>query len=269
MSEDCIASSPVNYHDRPELSSSEIATFIADPIRWYHEYCLKDWNREVTDAMELGTAVHTMLEIGGYESLALDIPRHVLNADGHCKGKAWTEWKDANPAKVYIKPGEVNVLKQIWEHVKANSWISKHLREGAKESEYFWFDDDLASECRMKADLINLPVLIDWKTTSKPDARTFAADAFARSYDVRLAFYRRGFRRRFGFDPEVYVVAIRSTGGMQVTPYRMPDSWLDDAEARLFFIVDAMANFSLESYLDSKPVELVQPRYAQFDLEAA
>jgi hypothetical protein len=258
-----------DYHSRPEKSSTEIAIYLDDPIRWYHEYYLKDWKREVTPAMEFGTSVHTMLEIGSYESLALDIPPYVLNADGHCKGKLWTIWKEENPAQVYIKPGEVNALKLIWENITANSWIANHMRQGQKEVEHFWFDEDLSSECRMKADLINVPILIDWKTTSKPDARTFAADAFSRSYDVRLAFYRRGFRNKYGCDPEVYVVAIRTTGGMQVSPYRMPDAWLDDAEARLMFIVDEMKNFSLEAYLDSKPVDLIQPRYATFDLESA
>lgn len=257
-----------DYHSDPCLSSTQIACFKDDPIRWYHEYKLKDWTRNPTDAMNFGIAVHTMQELGSYEGLSRDIPAEVLNADGHCKGKAWTDWKDANPAKVYVKPGEVNELKQIWENVQGNGWIKEQLRNGIKEQEYYWFDADLGCDCRMKSDLINGPVLLDWKTTCKRDARSFAADAFVRSYDVRLAFYRRGFRQQYGIEPEVYIVAIQTSGGMQVTPYRMPDSWLDDAEARLFFIVDTMQNFLLESYLDSKPTELVQPRYSVFDLES-
>jgi hypothetical protein len=119
----------------------------------------------------------------------------------------------------------------------------------------------------MKADCIAEPVLIDWKTTNKTDSRGFANDAAGMGYDVRLALYRRGYRDLYGVDPEIHVVAIRSTGSYRVTPYRMPDSWLDDAEARLVLLVDEMNHFDLESFLDAKPVELQQPRFAKLDLE--
>lgn len=259
----------MSYHDRPELSSSQVASFLGDPIEWYHVHVAKDWPRmQPTAEMRLGTDVHAMIEHGGSDAIVKEIPSNVLNADGHCKGKAWTDWKAANPANVYLKPGEPNPLKTIWEHLLANAWCRDVIEHADKEVEHIWNDPDLGP-CRVKFDAVIGGTVIDWKTTTKRCARTFAADCYARFYDVRLALYRRGHTDRFGTMPEVVIVAIETSGGMKVTPYKMPADWLDEADARLILAVDDMRRFNLDRYLDQSPVDLVKPRYATFNLEAA
>ena len=257
-----------DYHSRPELSSSEVAAYLSDPIAWWHAYRAKDWPRqEATSAMQFGTLVHSMIEHGGTSAIVKEIPAEVLNEQGHCKGKAWLEWKSANPAEQYLKPGEPNPLATIWEHLLANQWVRAIIENGDKEVSHFWPDLDLDCACRCRFDATLNGVLVDWKTTTMSNARTFAADAYSRFYDVRLALYRKGFQDLYGVKPEVYIVAIENSGGMAVNVYRMPDEWLDDAEARLILTVDEMMHFKLEDYLNRGPVTLIQPRYAQFKIE--
>lgn len=265
------------YHDRSEMSSSEVAAYLDDPILWFHQYKAKDWpKKEPTIAMAFGTKVHDMAEhtlpamikAQGWDSFIKVIPSNVLNADGHCKGKAWTTWKDENPSEFYLKPDEQNPFVQIWEHLMSNSWCRSIIEHGQKEVEHFWFDEDLNCDCRIKMDVSINIALVDWKTTHKKTKQQFAYDAFDRKYDVRLALYRRGFRNAFGCDPEIYIVAIQTKGGYKITPYRMPDSWLEDAEAKLILTVDEMRHFNLERYLDCGPELLEQPRKAILDLES-
>lgn len=256
-----------DYHSRPELSSSEVAAYLSDPLDWYYRYVARTSKFAPTDAMKLGTVIHKMSEYGGWEGLAKDIPAEVLNKDGHCKGKAWTEWKAANPSDAYIKPSEPNKLRIIWEHLQANSWCRDIIANSEKEVEHFWQDDDLDRKCRMKADAICGNILVDWKTTTKPDTRQFAMDCVYRHYPVRMALYARGFRDRFGVEPVVYIVAINTSGGYKVTPYQIPRPWLEDAEAQLIMTVDEMSRFSLSRYLDRAPEVLEQPRWAGFNLE--
>lgn len=266
-----------NYHDRDELCSSEVAAYLNDPIEWWHQYKAKDWPRkEPTVAMAFGTKVHEMAEhtlpamikARGWDSFIKPIPATVLNDQGHCKGKTWTDWKAANPAELYLKPDEQNPFVQIWEHLTANTWCKSIIEHGQKEVEHIWHDADLGCDCRIKMDVSVSNVLADWKTTHKKSKRQFEDEIFDRKYDVRLALYRRGFRDLYQVDPEIFIVTINTKGGYKVTPYRMPDTWLDDAEAKLILTVDEMRRFNLSRYLDAAPVELEQPKYAVLNLES-
>lgn len=259
----------VEYHDHDSLSSSQIAAFVCDPLLWYYTYSARTWPRpEPSPEMAFGTAVHRMIEIGDRNAVVKRIPPDALNVDGHCKGKAWLEWKQANPADIYLKPGEQDPLSLIGNHLQANSWCREVIERSRKEVEHYWQDDDFGP-CRAKFDAVTNGMLVDWKTTSRPDARTFAAEINARAYDLRMAFYRRGYRDKYGSEPEVYFVAICTTGGYSVTPYRLPNDWLDDAEARLIIAVDDMRRFSLGRYLDACPQVLDQPKWSKFQLENA
>jgi len=69
-----------DYHSRPELSSSQLAQFLSNPILFHHVHTLEDWPKdEPTAAMQFGTLVHTMIELGGPDRL--DIVRRPAGID--------------------------------------------------------------------------------------------------------------------------------------------------------------------------------------------
>lgn len=259
----------LDYDEWPGLRSSSISTYIDKPIYWYHTEVLCDWPKEqASKEMGFGTAVHKMIELGGWEYMGIrEIPRKVLNADGHCKGKAWTEWKEANPADTYIKPGEINTLRVIWEHLQANTWCREIIDLSSKEVKHLWEDNDFGL-CKVKMDAVCPQILVDWKTTSCRTRARFANEIVERAYDVRMAFYRRAFKDKYGHSPVVYLLAIRNSGGFEVASWQLTDAWLDDADARLIFTVDEMKRFDLAEYLNRPPELLTQPRWSQTDLEA-
>jgi len=262
------------YHASEGLSSSEIAAYENDPAEWYHWYVLRDWQRPQTKAMKLGTGVHDMIEtsmplmvaMGGWDMLVREIPREVLNADGHCKGSAWTNWKEENPAEVYFKPGEPNPLRLVWDNLMACSFTRGLLAQSRKEVPHHWIEEG-AGHCKVKFDAVMPPVFCDWKTTCKKTQREFELDIVRRSYDLRLAFYRWGYRDLFGEEPDVSIVAINTSGGYKVTPYRIRSEWLDDAEARLILTLDKMRRFDLAAYLDAEPKCLNQPNFSKVNFD--
>lgn len=252
----------MDYFDRPELSSSQVAAYLTDPIRWYHEHVAKDWLPESpTEAMKFGTIVHSMIEAGSCDSVVKRIPRSVLNKDGHRKGKSWLAWKRANPAQFYIGPNEANPFTTVWEHLTANSWCRNLIENGSKEVIHIWNDPDLGP-CRCKFDVILSMDMPDWKTTNRKTDKGFTNEIGERFYDVRLSLYRRGFADLFGVKPKTYPVAIQNSGSYSVTPYRLDEDWLDDAEARLITAVYEMKQFKLPEHLDREPKIIKQPRYA-------
>lgn len=253
----------LNYHDRPELSSTQVATFLEDPIYWYHVFQSKDWPKDdPTPAMIRGTQLHSMIECGGPDKM----PFVERPAGCDLRKTEWKQWKAQVESEGKEVVDSLRDFRITWGHLQANNWCKEVIDHAAKEVAHVWHDPDIGP-CRVKFDAVLGGTIVDWKTTSKTCARTFAADAFSRFYDVRLALYRRGHRDLFGTDPEVVIVAIETSGGLRVTPYRMPVDWLEEAEARLILAVDDMRHFDLSRFLNQEPVDLEKPRYATFNFE--
>lgn len=210
-----------DYHSRPELSSSQLAQFLKDPITFYHTCVEGDWPKdEPTPAMQFGTLVHSMIELGGPDRL--NIVRRPADLDLRTKdGKAWRE---ANAGREIVSEADWTRLQRVWTHLQACSSVAKFLGSGHTEKELFWTHSQTGVKCRAKVDLLTSGVLIDWKTTSAASEEEFISQAFGMFYDVRLAFYRNGIETLTGERPRVMVVGIQSAPGHQVFPLELTDA---------------------------------------------
>jgi len=253
----------MNYHNHPALSSSQVACFLQCRIEWWHTYKAKDWPRKKpTEAMEFGTLIHALLEVG-CDLDSLDV---ICKPDGidfrTSEGKAW---KAINAGRSIINAEDYRLLMLIREHAMASDFVNAVLETGEPEKELFWVDD-IFGPCRAKIDSIGDVGLIDWKTTSKKTERQFVYEILDRNYDVRISLYRRGLRAHGYLEPRTYFVAINTTSG-EILPYEMPTDWLDDAEARLIMAVDEMQRFDLKTYLNREPRLLRQPRFSELSFD--
>lgn len=265
MSEELEEYQIVDYYAAPGLSSSEIGLFMQDPIAWHHRYVIRDWSLEPTAAMQFGTQVHRMIELGGPEKLGLvERPK-----EADFRLKRWKEWRDEQRLSgvEIVDTGALDSLRRIWDHLMANEFCRAVILEAEKEVEHHYVHEQ-AGQSKVKMDAVWNGNLVDWKTASQIDARRFAQDCVSRRYVERLAFYRWAFRDLYEVDPDcVYVVAIENSGSHRVVPYLIDDLWIDDAEARLIFSIEAMQNFDLAKFLDQCPTRLKQPYYAQLKFE--
>lgn len=257
----------VDYHSRPGLSSSQIAAFLTDPVKWFHQFVAKDWPLDPpTPAMEFGTLVHSMMEKGGPVALCVAVKPDGM--DFRTKdGKAWLAGA-RDEERTIIDADQWESLNRIWQHVLANDWLRFSLeRADCREKEMYW-DDDEFGECRAKPDLICGNRLIDWKTTRADTEHAFIREIVHRFYDIRMAFYRRAVQELCDVLPsDVYLAAIQTGGSNSVHVYRLSDDWLDDADARLIFAVDEMKRFDLAEHLNRPPKTITQPRYSTLNLE--
>ncbi len=66
------------YHATDGTSSTEIATFLEDRLKWYEIYKLGTRAKDPpTAAMRLGTFVHLMCELGGPEHVSATVPENL------------------------------------------------------------------------------------------------------------------------------------------------------------------------------------------------
>jgi len=247
------------YHDRPELSSSQVSAFLRDPIEWYHVHVAKDWpKQEATPAMQFGTLVHQMIEVGGPDKLPLvERPQ-----EADFRKKEWRQWKAEQETAGVEVVDSLEMYRTIWSNLNASAWIRDVMEITAKEVEHVW-NDELLGPCRCKFDAVCDGLIVDWKTTDKKNERGFVYSLLDFHYDVRLALYSRGYRDKYGVPARVVLVAIQKGGGFGVQPYELPDEWIDDAEARLILTVDKMSSFDIKQALDVRPVMLTQPKFSQ------
>jgi exodeoxyribonuclease VIII len=243
-----------DYHSRPELSSSQLALFLRDPIVFYHTCVLGDWPKdEPTPAMQFGTLVHTMIELGGPDRL--DIVRRPEGLDLRTKeGKAWRE---ANAGKEIVSEPDWLRLERVWTHLQACSQVRKFLGNGHVERELFWQHSRSGIDCRAKVDQLSDGVLIDWKTTSAASEEEFINQAVNMHYDIRLAFYRDGIETVENIQrPKILVVGIQSGGGHEIFPLEITGLMEElHSEERMHRAVEDISTFVLEEYLD-RPIKV-------------
>lgn len=252
------------YHDRPELSSSQIAAYLDDPIKFYHQHVAKDWPKDTpTPAMQFGTNVHTMIERGGFESICKTVPKSVLNKDGHRKGKAYTDWKAENPSEDYVNEGQPNPYQLIWESLQANDFTRQWINEpdDHKEVDIYWTHPGTGLKCRSRIDYLRHNAIIDWKTATDVGPRDFQQDVCYRNYDIRLAFYQQAVEEQFGQTLPVIAVAIQNKPGYSVVPYEIPQEWLDEARSHLQRILERIRDFQLADYANKSIITLSKPRW--------
>jgi hypothetical protein len=242
-----------DYHSRPELSSSQLAQFLSNPIAFHHVHTLEDWPKdEPTAAMAFGTLAHSMIELGGPDRL--DIVRRPADLDMRTKeGKAW---KAENAGREIVTDADWDRLERIWTHLNACSQVRKFLGTGHTEKEIFWTHKSSGVDCRAKVDMLTSGVLIDWKTTSAETEEEFIKQAANMFYDVRLAFYRNGIETLTGERPQVMVVGIQSQGGHEIFPLDFTQLMEElDSEARMHKAVEDIVDFDIDEYLD-RPIKM-------------
>ena len=154
----------VNYHDRPETSSSQIADFLQDEINWWHVHKKGDWpKKKITPAMEFGSRVHEMIEYRDPKAVyavmpegmvsfkddevfnvekMVEIPRRVLNAKGEKRGKAYLDFSRPLRAQgaILVDEGSITKLRQYaqWRGENAGKVVIEHDDPDPNPYETIW-----------------------------------------------------------------------------------------------------------------------------------
>lgn len=249
----------MDYHDRPELSSSQISAFIDDPIKWHHQHVVKDWPKdEPTAAMIFGTRVHKMIELGGPDNIPL-----VERPPGCDFRRAeWKSWKAEQEKAGKEIVDSVMEFRTIWAHLQANDYTRSWCRRPKSEKEFvISWKHHSGVLCRTMIDVFPGDVIVDWKTSTDTSPRSFQRSICDMNYDIRLAFYRRAAWFHTGNLLPVVAVAIGSSGGFQVQPYEIPSEWLDEAEEAMDATINRMWTFDIGQYLNSRPIVIAKPSW--------
>lgn len=188
------------------------------------------WAKEHPDhtsspAMALGTAVHTaVLEP---HRLRTD---YVLWDQGDKRGKAWTEFKEANSDKAILSASEFATVKGMRASICGHEPAARYLKEGLAEVTIQWIDPITGRRVHGRIDWLTIidgrPILCDLKTTRNSSRRKFMSDAFALGYHLQFALYCDGFHTLTDVFPRFVTLAVESAPPFEPAVYDATEAFL-------------------------------------------
>ena len=220
----------MEYLSRPGWSNSAIKYIPDSPQEFHDRFIAKIDADEVTDAKKLGTALHSVLLEGKPVPV---IPRDVLNADGHRKGKAWLEYRDEHAGETLLTESEAEPIKRmvqsVYEHPQARRLLES---PGPIEHSIFWTDGVTGLPLKMRLDKLaefgDERVLVDVKTAAEVDARSFAKAATRLKYYRQVAWYYEGIYAETGYMPDGFCfIAVKNSPPYNCEVYELAESAIE------------------------------------------
>lgn len=178
--------------------------------------------QEATDAMRLGTVIHTaILEpplLGKIAVWGTKPEEKVRN------GKVWDAFKTANEGMLILTKAEHEEVEAAVQGVYDCGPAREYLTvEGKIEVSMFW-DDESGRYWKGRLDKLittkKTATIVDLKKTRSCSSRRFGTQAYALSYHIKAAIYVSGYQTLTGIRPKFKWIAIESKAPYECAVYR-------------------------------------------------
>jgi hypothetical protein len=246
---------PEKYHGRDEWSNSQMTLLPDHPEEFYGRYVrLPKETRfpfKRTDAMELGTQLHSVLL---ENKPLLIIPQNVLSKSGSRAGGEWKRWVADHPDNQGVKESECDVINAMCDSCRNDEVVRGILdADGDVEATILWHDDETNLDLRSRLDkIVKLQdgyMITDLKSASIDVAnrREVSGQIASFEYHRQAASYSDAALAALGKEPLRFVfIFVRSD-----VPYNAVAWYLNDAAINLGRYENRLALRDLRTRLDS------------------
>jgi len=191
---------------------------------------------EPTDAMELGTAIHTaLLEPEKFATQYIAAPTFDRRT---AAGKAaWVEFESKHPGRNYLAPDEMEICVGIIKTIDENETARLLLRgEGRNEVSVVWKDEESGLLCKGRIDrftvLYSWSVVVDVKSTASAYPIEFTKQSARMGYHVQAAFYMDGLRSLAPAERRYIILAIEKDRPYGISAMELDEQAVADGRAR-------------------------------------
>ena len=246
------------YRALPGLNWSALKHMRKSPLHYKHA---TDHREPVTAAMGFGQLVHAMvLEPATLES------RFRIYA-GRRAGKAWDGFEAAA-----IADGMEVVTEKDWDAAKAAARAAVSNPTAAAlvsritgaEVSCFW--ERRGRRYKARFDAIGEGFVLDLKTASTLDPRTFGGQCARLGYHNQAAFYLDGYRAATGEAAEYYVLAVESAEPNDVCVYRMPAAVIAAGREENATLVSVLADCESRNEWPGRCAEVVDLPFPEWGM---
>lgn len=207
-----------DYMAVPGIHFSTLKHMRLSPLHYRH--ALENPPAE-TPAMLLGRATHTAV----FEPLRFQLDYAVWQGDR--RGSAYQQFAEdcASQGRSVLKEAEYETALRIRDAVRIHPEVSVILSKGIPEASIFWRHPTTGLDCKGRLDWVaGEGAILDLKTTSSIEPRTFAAHAWRMGYFHQLAMYQEGCSHASGMNSLLPCALIAVE---QSPPHACRLYWLD------------------------------------------
>lgn len=228
---------------------------------------------EPTDAMKLGTVVHTaILEPPLLGKIAVwgTKPEEKVR-----RGQVWDAFCAANKDLIILtrsEQAEVNdAVEGVYDCAPAREYLEK---DGATEVSMFWFDDSGRYWKGRMDKLITTKqtaTIVDLKKTRSCSSRRFGSQAYALGYHIKAAIYVSGYQSLTGIRPKFKWIAIESKRPFECAVYRATSDVLLMGAEQCAALVRQLSECEKSGYWppeQEQEEDLILPDYAMSEADS-
>jgi len=183
--------------------------------------------REETDAMRLGSLVHTAV----FEPEKLST-EYATWTGGRRYGAVWDGFQADCAHQTIITSEQLDTALAIAGAVQSHKVAGRLLAKGQAESTVTWRDAETGIRCKCRVDWVTTRYVVDLKTSRDIDARAFGRTAAQMLYHGQLAFYAMGLEAN-GLKRKAKIIAVENAEPFDVAVYALDDDMLWAGECRV------------------------------------
>jgi hypothetical protein len=204
------------YRELPGVSFHALCDFGKSPLFYYRKHVMKvipDWE---SDAMRLGTCVHSIVLEGqaSFDATCVKCPdKFVTEGGAVSKAKDAKAWAAEQGDKIILSPADHALCLTLFQKVYANQRAKELLSDGKAEVVSKW-QHHTQLACKSRADWLHNDYIVDLKTCHS--LNEFEADAVKYNYHGQAAFYAEAFKRS-----AAYLVAVEKSEPYNVGIWRV------------------------------------------------
>lgn len=129
------------------------------------------------------------------------------------------------------------MVEAIWAEPEAAD-----LLDGCEcETPIFWVDDATGIECKCRIDAHKAGVVIDLKSCADASTLAFKRNALALGYDAQAAHYIRGYKAKYGTNPDFYFIAVEKNPPYAINVIHASDAFVDRGTYLIIDLLDKLS----------------------------
>jgi PDDEXK-like uncharacterized protein DUF3799 len=252
------------------LNGSALIHIRRSPMAYRYQM---DNPQEPTDAMKLGTVIHTaILEPPLLGKIAVwgTKPDEKVR-----RGSVWEAFQAANEGLILLTRSEQAEVSDAVEGVYDCPTAREYLvQEGACEVSMFWVDES-GRYWKGRLDKIiktaHTATIVDLKKTRSCSSRRFGAQAYGLGYHIKAAIYVSGYQILTGIRPKFKWVAIESKRPFECAVYRATPDVLTLGGEEIMKLVRTLDQCEKTNHWppeQEQEEDLILPEYAMGDADS-